>query len=284
MIKDDQDIKSLDVEGEGELHSSREFLPHQSWGQQMRHRIGLVLLGLICLAAVATVAFGISGRRFDTAQKGLQDGVKSVNRTTSVALAALKQKQAGNVKTLAKLDAMVKNLTEVLKDTKLQLQDQIAKLRVTLWTVNCDMERTKHNQTGAGPRSCCPTGWASSLGSCYWFSKEEKSWEEAKVDCEDKGAHLAIITSYQEQQFVSQGAKPRYTWIGLTAASGSWKWVDGAEYTMRRTAWRPGQPPTFPSYLSREQAYCAHVYRDGLWSTESCTRQFSWVCEVEVRG
>lgn len=36
------------------------------------------------------------------------------------------------------------------------------------------------------------------------------------------------------QQFVSQGAKPRYTWIGLTATSGNWKWVDGTRYTVRR--------------------------------------------------
>lgn len=282
MIKDDQDIKSLDVEGEGEMHSGRgpaEFLPPQSWGQRLRHRIGLILLGLICLAAIATVAFGISGRRFDTDQKGLQDGVKSVNQTVSVAFAALKHKQADNVKTLVKLDAMVKNLTEALKDTKMQLQDQVAKLRGTLRTLNCELERTKRNQTGGAQAPCCPTGWASTLSSCYWFSKAEKSWGEARVDCEDKGAHLAIVTSYLEKEFVFQGTKPRYTWIGLTAASGSWKWVDGTEYMMRRIDWRPRQPPGYV-----DPTYCVHVHRDGLWSTEHCTRQFNWVCEMAVRG
>ncbi|XP_053121660.1 asialoglycoprotein receptor 1-like isoform X2 [Hemicordylus capensis] len=282
MIKDYYaDIKSMDVENEGEMDSRREFPPARSQGRRVcsGHRVVLILLGLLCVITIATAAFGISGRRLGTDLGGMQDDLKSLNRTVSVALVALKNKQ--DLKKLVKIDHMAKNLTEAVEHAKSQYQDQILKLRGSLRTLNCDLEKVKHNKTGS-PGICCPRGWTAFSRSCYWAAPAEKSWEEAKADCQEKGSHLAIITSYQEQQFVFQQTKSRHTWIGLSFTGGSWKWVDGNIYTVRRIDWKPGEPDTYSPRMG-EVAHCVHLYHgDGLWSDEHCARRYSWLCEMEA--
>ncbi|KAH0626071.1 hypothetical protein JD844_000790 [Phrynosoma platyrhinos] len=46
--------------------------------------------------------------------------------------------------------------------------------------------------------------------------------------------------------------------------------------------WRPQELVMYPSYPQRED--CAHLYRDGLWSSQSCLFRLNWVCEMEAKG
>ncbi|XP_007443864.1 C-type lectin domain family 10 member A [Python bivittatus] len=257
------------------------FAPQNSWQQRIcpGRRVILILLGLLVVVTLSIITFGFFGRKYGAALEWMEEDVKSINRTIVAELAALKQKEANNLKILLKVDQMVKNLSEEAKEVKSQFQDQVTKLQGTLQKLNCDLDDTKHNRTG--PRACCPKGWRLLGHSCYWVSAAQKTWNEAREDCEGKNAHLVILASYVEVQFVFQLTKPRTAWIGLKYIGDAWKWVDGTTYTVRRIDWRPGKPNRFARFL--DTAFCVTLYRDGLWSDDHCELRLNWVCEVQAK-
>ncbi|XP_026798213.2 CD209 antigen-like protein C [Pangasianodon hypophthalmus] len=75
----------------------------------------------------------------------------------------------------------------------------------------------------------------NSIQQCqrYFMTTEKKSWNDARQDCRSKGADLAIITSREDQEFLSKIFKGTEAWIGLIdiAEEGMWKWVDGTTLT-----------------------------------------------------
>ncbi|XP_062823029.1 asialoglycoprotein receptor 1 [Anolis carolinensis] len=231
-----------------------------------------------------TLLFFTPGRKLNADLSGMQGNLKSINQTLFSELASLKEKGASEAKLVAKINAMAKNLTEEVKEAKTQFRDQISKLQSAVLTMNCELEDAKHNRTGTSKRICCPKGWFPFARNCYWFSNSEKTWEEAKLDCENKEAHLAIITTYLEKMFVVQHTKPHNFWIGLSFVNRTWKWVDGTAYAMRRIDWRPQEPNNFSFLVPMESADCVHIYRDGLWSDEHCQYRYNWVCEMEAKG
>ncbi|KAF5897172.1 antigen like protein, partial [Clarias magur] len=89
---------------------------------------------------------------------------------------------------------------------------------------------------------CLNTFCDSNKGKCfsfrsslYFMSNEEKSWTESRQNCRKRGAHLVIINSRKEQEFISkQKVNNRVqAWIGLSDRDkeGEWKWVDGSPLT-----------------------------------------------------
>ncbi|XP_071234033.1 asialoglycoprotein receptor 1-like isoform X2 [Salvelinus alpinus] len=89
------------------------------------------------------------------------------------------------------------------------------------------------------PKECnavtkpCSPGWEFYNGSCYYFSKGKRTWEQSQYACIHDGGHLVIIESQQEQEFIIEkfvrstdlGNSP---WIGLTdkKQEGVWVWMD----------------------------------------------------------
>ncbi|KAL7982973.1 hypothetical protein Chor_013579 [Crotalus horridus] len=121
--------------------------------------------------------------------------------------------------------------------------------------------------------ACCPRSWNAFRKSCYWESREQKSWEEAKAECKNHDAHL---------QFVAVRVKPHFVWIGLTDADGSWKWVDGSPYTVVSRDWCPQQPDNWYDHGHGGREDCAHLYSNGCWNDAHCTRPYGFVCEMEM--
>ncbi|KAM9363206.1 uncharacterized protein ABDE67_014185 [Symphorus nematophorus] len=78
-------------------------------------------------------------------------------------------------------------------------------------------------------------GWEYFSCSFYHISSLEKSWQESRDDCLQRGADLVIINSKEEQEFTRRFMKRM--WIGLTdrETEGTWKWVDGTPLTTRFT-------------------------------------------------
>ncbi|XP_007955862.1 C-type lectin domain family 4 member G-like [Orycteropus afer afer] len=88
-------------------------------------------------------------------------------------------------------------------------------------------------QAGNGSTcKACPNEWSTFEGSCYYFSTDELNWYDANDDCTHQGAHLVIISSQAEQNFLNS-AKDVYYWIGLTRKypMGTYKWQDDSAPT-----------------------------------------------------
>ncbi|XP_070810823.1 asialoglycoprotein receptor 1-like isoform X2 [Pituophis catenifer annectens] len=249
------------------------FAHQDSWRQRVcsGRRMILILMGILAVVTLSLVVLGFMGHNYSTTLRKMKEDLKTSNRTLAVELADLEQKEINNLKSLKKVNQMVENFTKEAMEVKTQYLDQIQKLQETLQKMNCDLEEIKHK--GKGPASgCCPRGWHLFQQGCYWLSSAENGWAKAKEDCEEKSAHLVIITGYLEQQFVARLAKSERAWIGLEFSNQAWKWVDGTPYTVRRIDWRPDEP-------MHVSVYCSMMYRDGLWSQAPCRVKLKWMCE-----
>ncbi|XP_026215276.1 CD209 antigen-like protein C isoform X2 [Anabas testudineus] len=116
-------------------------------------------------------------------------------------------------------------------------------------------------------------------GSLYYMSSSEKSWEEGRNDCRQKGTDLVIINSSEEQDFI-RGWK-KQTWIGLTdkQTEGTWRWVDGTVLTTPRF-WAESEPN------NEGDEHCAEIRNydsQNSWNDVSCNVGKYWICEKSFK-
>ena len=75
----------------------------------------------------------------------------------------------------------------------------------------------------------CPSGydnlWSNST-HCYRIVKEEVTWEEAKVKCQEDEAELACFSNLQERDAVSDQCD--MCWVGYTKKGGMYKNMIGS--------------------------------------------------------
>uniref|UniRef100_A0A670KCX2 C-type lectin domain-containing protein n=1 Tax=Podarcis muralis TaxID=64176 RepID=A0A670KCX2_PODMU len=119
-----------------------------------------------------------------------------------------------------------------------------------------------------------PLSWHEFLGSCYYYSEDEKQWEDARKFCITISSHLVIINSKHEQNFVITKIKLTSVWIGISDAvnEGVWQWVDGTAPTER--FWRQGEPNNNDGVEN-----CAVLYKEGNWNDIDCNLKVHFVCE-----
>ncbi|KAM4675078.1 uncharacterized protein O3C94_007892 isoform 2-T2 [Discoglossus pictus] len=102
-----------------------------------------------------------------------------------------------------------------------ELRDYVAGLSSKLNNI----EETSKKQT-------CETEWTLFNSSCYFFSKVKMNWMKARAMCMKKDSDLVVITSENEQIFISSVTNSNRHWIGLSDLDdeGVWQWVDGTGY------------------------------------------------------
>uniref|UniRef100_A0A3Q1J068 C-type lectin domain-containing protein n=1 Tax=Anabas testudineus TaxID=64144 RepID=A0A3Q1J068_ANATE len=117
-------------------------------------------------------------------------------------------------------------------------------------------------------------------GSFYYMSSSEKSWEESRNDCRQKGTDLVIINSSGEQDFI-RGWKKR-TWIGLTdeQTEGTWRWVDGTVLTTP-SFWAESEPN---NKGDEDCAEIRHYDSQNSWNDASCNIRKYWICEISLKN
>lgn len=87
----------------------------------------------------------------------------------------------------------------------------------------------------AAPENDAIAGATEFNGNYYEVVNTGSTWHDARVACEEKGGHLAIITSQDEEDFIenligdNKSGDIYHYWLGATdeQQEGAWTWLDG---------------------------------------------------------
>ena len=125
---------------------------------------------------------------------------------------------------------------------------------------------------------------------CYWKNGNAKSWNEARVSCENLGggAHLATLLNAAERDFVDDVVDPddKY-WLGGEdfQMDGTFVWITGEPFPT--DLWDSGEPNDGGA-IGGEQD-CVAAFDVGGSSNddlddENCDQNLDWVCERAPAG
>nr|XP_004610700.1 unnamed protein product [Sorex araneus] len=140
------------------------------------------------------------------------------------------------------------------------------------------LECKKENLTKEGKSwSCCPKNWKPFRSNCYFFNTEEKNWTDSEKNCTGMQAHLLVVDSKAEQDFINKNViKNHAYYLGLSDfKNGHWEWVNETTYNHSATFWHPGEPSN-----GNEHCVILNFRQQWGWNDIPCDhRQYS-ICEM----
>ncbi|EDK99705.1 C-type lectin domain family 4, member b1 isoform 2 [Mus musculus] len=130
--------------------------------------------------------------------------------------------------------------------------------------------------------SCCPKDWKLFGSHCYLVPTvfSSASWNKSEENCSRMGAHLVVIHSQEEQDFITGILDIHAAYfIGLwDTGHRQWQWVDQTPYEESVTFWHNGEP-------SSDNEKCVTVYyRRNIgwgWNDISCNLKQKSVCQMK---
>ncbi|XP_077327204.1 asialoglycoprotein receptor 2-like [Lithobates pipiens] len=128
----------------------------------------------------------------------------------------------------------------------------------------------------------CSEGWSHYGLSCYYVSSRAIPWYASKKDCESNGAHLVVINSEEEMNFLRGIANKQTLWIGLTDADGIWRWVDGTSYDITPKFWKKDQPDDWQGHDFGGGEDCAALSDGYEWNDGHCSETLKYICEKKI--
>lgn len=215
---------------------------------------------------------------------GVQSKVKELSQHDSLMMEKLKAMETF-VKDFRKSEVISK-VAEIESSMKHILSDEIAgslsndHQRILAALGDLAEEIWKGNST-VDP--LCDKGWLHHDTSCYYRFPKIQPWMDAKKSCEDKKAHLVVINSREEMDFLRRISRSFTSWIGLKKEHGSWKWVDGTPLEKTPNFWKPGQPDNYVNHYEDEDEFqgedCANLVDADSWYDTRCSLSFAYICE-----
>ncbi|XP_040270632.1 CD209 antigen-like protein E isoform X4 [Bufo bufo] len=157
-----------------------------------------------------------------------------------------------------------------LKTKVANLSNTMGNLQDTL------MANIKHiNKTLETVCTRCPVGWSVIGSSCYFVSREEITWDNARDECYKMNSVLVMIKDKTESDSLKQlyNINKRY-WIGLRRDLNEahiWKWLDGTQVTF--TNWAVNEP----NYHGKEED-CGETI-SGPWNDRPCSNKLFYICK-----
>ncbi|XP_038174557.1 C-type lectin domain family 4 member A-like [Arvicola amphibius] len=127
--------------------------------------------------------------------------------------------------------------------------------------------------------SCCPKDWKPFSSHCYFIPADSASWSESEEKCSSMGAHLMVVRSREEQDFINKILRCNAAYfIGLRdPGHRQWRWVDQTPYNESATFWHPGEPNN-----DHEQCVIlSHPYSSWGWSDIPCSAKQKSVCQMK---
>ncbi|KAM8785461.1 C-type lectin domain family 4 member F isoform 2-T2 [Rhynchonycteris naso] len=108
----------------------------------------------------------------------------------------------------------------------------------------------------------------------YYFSREKKFWQDAEQSCVSQGAHLASVTSAEEQAYLVEFTRNTYYWIGLNDRNkeGHWQWTDGTSFNFQ--FWFENQPDNW------NNEDCIQIQQK--WNDIKCNTLHQWICKKPI--
>ncbi|KAF6092323.1 asialoglycoprotein receptor 2 [Phyllostomus discolor] len=296
MAKDFQDIQQLDSEendhqlggGEGpgtrRSNSRREDAfwkgtpPPQPLLLQSLHPrpwLNLLVLGFNLLLLVAICVIGSQRAQMQGEFWTLKQAFSNFSSSTLAEIQALSFHGSSTGDRVTALEAKLEKQKQDLKADHDTLLFHLKHFPFDLRILACQLAFLRSNGT-----ECCPINWLEHDGSCYWFSRTGLTWPEAQKFCQLENAHLVVVNSREEQKFIVQHSQPFHTWIGLTETDGSWKWVDGTDYSNSYKNWNVAWLDNWRGHEQGGSEDCAEVQADGRWSHNFCQQVQRWTCEM----
>ncbi|XP_052577260.1 C-type lectin domain family 4 member A-like [Peromyscus californicus insignis] len=130
--------------------------------------------------------------------------------------------------------------------------------------------------------SCCPKNWKPFSSHCYFTSNDSSSWNKSEEKCSSMGAHLMVIHSQEEQDFIIKILDPKAAYyIGLSdPGHRQWRWVDQTPYNESATFWHPGEP-------NNEKEQCVivnHGVSGWGWNDIPCSDKEKSICQMKKKN
>uniref|UniRef100_A0A8C3TTC5 C-type lectin domain-containing protein n=1 Tax=Catharus ustulatus TaxID=91951 RepID=A0A8C3TTC5_CATUS len=76
----------------------------------------------------------------------------------------------------------------------------------------------------------CPHGWVGYNGFCYYFSRDQGTWDQGQERCSEFGASLAILKDEEMDLFFRLRGNVDY-WLGLRRRGEHLQWGDGSSFS-----------------------------------------------------
>ncbi|XP_066217277.1 C-type lectin domain family 9 member A-like [Saccopteryx leptura] len=116
----------------------------------------------------------------------------------------------------------------------------------------------------------CEGKWSCCGKDCYYFSREEKTWDRSVKSCQDLGSSLIRIDSKEKQNFIQSKINYNF-WVGLhrKGASPKWLWLDNSPISRKLN---------FLQTMS--DGKCGHIKPEAI-VTAACSREFKFICEKQ---
>ncbi|XP_066064602.1 CD209 antigen-like protein E isoform X2 [Chamaea fasciata] len=119
----------------------------------------------------------------------------------------------------------------------------------------------------------CPPGWTFHGSSCFSFSRDSLGWGRARNACTDLGAHLAVVSSEDEQVFLTKNRDDNSSyWLGVRERQGRMRWVTGEEPKF-------GFWDVWGQDGDKERRECGALGPRGRWIRRGCSEFHRWICE-----
>ncbi|XP_059515478.1 C-type lectin domain family 4 member F isoform X3 [Myotis daubentonii] len=219
-------------------------------------------------------------------QMVLNDQLESASREIQILKQGMKDAEALNSKTrmleskLQEANVEVQRLKGEVASTNAltaKVQEQQRSLE-TLRAAFASQEQLQKSQNEL--LQLILQGWKVYNRNMYYFSHVKKSWQEAEKSCVSEGAHLASVTSAEEQAYLTEFTRSSDYWIGLNdrGTEGSWRWIDGTpfNYDRSRVFWNNNQPDNWQHGNGQDED-CVHVQQK--WNDNNCNALYQWICK-----